>query len=308
MTYWREFFDLKTFAPHGDTELLDFLQDKLPIQFARAGIKDREEIRQFLAQMATETNGFRTLNEYWGPTPAQRGYQTHRHLGNTEEGDGYRYRGRGLVQLTGRHNYHRYGERLGLDLVNNPDLAADIDNIIPIAIDYWIDKDLGRPAREGNLRRVTQLVNGGDNALSKRERYRDRLMTMDIQDWLNRHGADIAVDGDFGPLTAEAVKDFQRKRELAVDGIVGPETLKALRPAPLPHPKHPVDYTALPAEGPELAAAAPAAPEGASPMRLPASLRRALAERIAGRGAPSPAAREISLAEALAGRRMRRPG
>src|SRR5262245_59785689 len=81
-----------------------------------------------LAQIAHESGEFRFVEEIWGPTDAQRRYEPQselaQRLGNTEVGDGKRFKGRGPIQVTGRANYQRYGQLLGIDLVNNPVLAA----------------------------------------------------------------------------------------------------------------------------------------------------------------------------------------
>src|SRR5918993_3405914 len=82
----------------------------------------------FLAQLAHESGQLRFMEEIWGPTAAQRRYEPPSTLattlGNTEAGDGKRFKGRGPIQLTGRANYRRYGSLLGVDLESDPPLAA----------------------------------------------------------------------------------------------------------------------------------------------------------------------------------------
>lgn len=90
-------------------------------------------------------------------------------MGNTEEGDGYKYRGRGMIQLTGKANYEKYGKALGLDLVGNPDLANDPAVAAQITTEYWKQNKLGKAAREGDVTSVTQRINGGQNGAADRE-------------------------------------------------------------------------------------------------------------------------------------------
>lgn len=91
-------------------------------------------------------------------------------LGNYNPTDGYRYRGRGIIQLTGRNNYKYYGEKLGFDLVNNPDLAKEPYVACNIACCYWKVKTITPLAREGNVIMVTKKINGGLNGLEDRKK------------------------------------------------------------------------------------------------------------------------------------------
>lgn len=84
-------------------------------------------------------------------------------LGNTQPGDGYTYRGRGFIQLTGRANYTAMSKRLGLDLVNDPDQALAAYPAARIFAAYFKDRGVAAAANRGDWREVRRLVNGGYN-------------------------------------------------------------------------------------------------------------------------------------------------
>lgn len=136
-----------------------------------AGITTPARTAAFVAQLAHESAGFRYLEELWGPTPAQSRYEGRADLGNGRPGDGYRYRGRGWIQLTGRHNYRKFGSLLGLDLEGQPDLAARPDVAARLAAAYWTDRGLNAYADAGDFREITRRINGGFNGLADRMRY-----------------------------------------------------------------------------------------------------------------------------------------
>lgn len=133
----------------------------------------------FLAQIGHETNDLKWWSEIWGPTSAQRGYEGRKDLGNTEQGDGYKYRGRGPIQLTGRANYRRYGAALNVNLEQRPELAATPTVGFRIAGQFWADHGLNRLADEGKFEQITRRINGGNNGAAERlERYRRCLKVL----------------------------------------------------------------------------------------------------------------------------------
>jgi putative chitinase len=212
-------------------------------------------IAHFMGQVTHECAGFRTTEEF----ASGAAYEGRADLGNTRPGDGRRYKGRGLLQLTGRANYRRYGGLLDLPLEDHPELAADPVTSLRIACEYWKDRDINEQADADDLVRVTRLVNGGTNGLDDRGGYlrrakvalRKRMGVIvaadegpgapvlrrgsrgdavgDLQRLLRAKGLQIAVDDDFGPATELAVTEFQRRAGLAADGIVGRRTWAALR-------------------------------------------------------------------------------
>jgi predicted chitinase len=148
-------------------EYLPFLNEAM----AKYEINTPLRVAAFLAQLAHESAELKYFEEIWGPTPAQKGYEGRKDLGNTQPGDGKRYKGRGPIQLTGRANYKTFGELLGVDLVANPDLAATPEWGFQIAALYWKRKGLNELADVEDFKMITKRINGGYNGLADRENY-----------------------------------------------------------------------------------------------------------------------------------------
>lgn len=149
-------------------------------QFPAYGIMDNPlRLAHFLAQIAHESGGFRYMEEIWGPTAAQKRYEGRQDLGNTRPGDGFRYKGRGPLQLTGRANYRDYGARLGLDLEGSPELAAPPGVGLLIALEYWKVRNLNILADSDDLIGITRRINGGLNGLDDR-----RARLVQIKGWM----------------------------------------------------------------------------------------------------------------------------
>jgi len=144
------------------------------------GIKGKE-LAAFLAQCSHESGGFRYLSEIWGPTAAQQGYEGRRDLGNTQKGDGYRYRGRGYIQLTGKHNYAQAGQALGLDLLKNPDQASTPAIGAKTSVWFWKTNVQSRVSNWDDVTAITKIVNGGYNGLDDRKmRYAAFTQAMNV--------------------------------------------------------------------------------------------------------------------------------
>jgi predicted chitinase len=129
----------------------------------------------FVAQLAHESGEFRWMEEIWGPTPAQLRYEPPndlaQRLGNTEPGDGKRFKGRGPIQITGRFNYAKYGTLLGRDLVAEPALAAAPELAFATAGLFWQTNGLNELADAEDFVKITRRINGGTNGLADREKY-----------------------------------------------------------------------------------------------------------------------------------------
>ena len=132
-------------------------------------------LANFLGQAAHETGAFRYLREVWGPTKAQKGYEGRTDLGNTQPGDGYRYRGRGIFQLTGRANYRDIGASIGQPLESSPELAERPDIAVLTACRFWQSRGLNALADQGLEDTITRLINGGTNGIAERRRLVTRM-------------------------------------------------------------------------------------------------------------------------------------
>jgi putative chitinase len=149
------------------------------------GIDAPARTAAFLAQLAHESGQFRFMEELWGPTESQRRYeppgQLASTLGNTEPGDGKRFKGRGPIQITGRANYRRFGDLLGLDLIADPTRAALPDVAFRIAGLFWSKKGLNELADKVTpeaFKEITRRINGGSKGLAERERFYQTAKTV----------------------------------------------------------------------------------------------------------------------------------
>lgn len=123
----------------------------------------------FLSQIGHESGGLHWVVELWGPTDAQKRYEGRHDLGNTQIGDGFRFRGRGLIQTTGRANYKDTGDALGVDLIAQPELLGQAALAARSAGWYWSSRGLNAIADSGNFVLVTRRINGGINGLTERQ-------------------------------------------------------------------------------------------------------------------------------------------
>ena len=158
--------DLVAVFKYANPRILRGLVDN-PQMFIDYGVDTDIRRNMFLAQLAHESDGFRTTREY----ASGNAYEGREDLGNTQLGDGARFRGRGLIQLTGRANYTRYGELLGKDLLTDPMVVEAMPLALEVSLMYWKDRRLNRFADENNFREVTRRINGGYNGMESRSKY-----------------------------------------------------------------------------------------------------------------------------------------
>ncbi|ANN78900.1 glycoside hydrolase family 19 protein [Bordetella flabilis] len=128
----------------------------------------------FIAQIGHESGGFQDTREIWGPTPAQERYEGRQDLGNVNPGDGKKYMGRGLIQITGRANYAAVALGLGLDVLSNPGLLERPILAARSAGWWWSRNGCNEIADSGDFEALTRRINGGLNG------YPDRLHRYNI--------------------------------------------------------------------------------------------------------------------------------
>lgn len=139
-----------------------------PLSAAMALYAIDSPVRQaaFLAQCGHESGRFQWLRELWGPTPAQRAYEPPSakatELGNTQPGDGFRFRGGGLIQITGRYNFRVMGQKIGVDLEGNPDLIAQPSAAAEASAQFWADRALSAFADAGDFLSISRSINLGN--------------------------------------------------------------------------------------------------------------------------------------------------
>jgi len=161
---------LLSLAPSANATIVAGIAEQFDTLAGGHAVTTRRRICHFLAQAAHETDGFRTLEEYGGPAYFVR-YENRHDLGNSQAGDGIRYHGRGIFQLTGRANYRRFGQLLGVDLEAEPEWAKEPETSLRVAFAYWSERAINPAADADDVERVTRLINGGRNGLAERARY-----------------------------------------------------------------------------------------------------------------------------------------
>lgn len=198
----------------------------------------------FLAQFCHETDGFNTLEEY----ASGDAYEGREDLGNTQPGDGRRYKGRGGFQTTGRSNYMALQNAIGVPVIAQPTLLSDIPALGVLSscvywahnrLERWADADnavaLGRAINRGNGT-SDKKANGEDDRLAFTSRAKaiflsdEPLVTVaDLQKALNELGfGPLQVDNKSGPKTEGAIRAFQKANGLAVTGKPDTKTRQAI--------------------------------------------------------------------------------
>lgn len=271
---------------HGTVEpgqLDHFVESIYPV-LVRMGINNKYRLAVFLAQVTHETgylssfeenlnystarlmqiwpNRFRTASiaKRYTRNPKALAMRVYNGRMGNRKGtkDGWDYRGSGGIQLTGRNNFIRAQQRLGIDIIDNPGLVREVPKYAWLtSLDYFINrrykgKALLELADKGAHKAICRAINGGTHGLAHRtELARTILCLLDDEPRtikslirFNSRGADVRelqamlrrlgypiykIDGHFGRKTLKVVKRFQSDYGLAVDGIIGSRTFSKLR-------------------------------------------------------------------------------
>lgn len=140
-------------------------------------INTRNKVAMFLAQVGHESGSFRFVAEIWGPTAAQKRYEGRKDLGNIYPGDGFKFRGHGPIQITGRANHAEMRDRLRTrlgpyvpDFEENPEALMQPMWGAYAAGEFWSARNLNPLAEREDIEAVTRKINGGLNGLEDRTR------------------------------------------------------------------------------------------------------------------------------------------
>ena len=200
------------------------------------GITTPLRLAHALAQILHESGALKYTEEL----ASGAAYEGNKGLGNTQRGDGKRFKGRGLIQVTGRANYKRYAQFSGSDVVTNPERMADLPASVDSAGWFWRhgNGDCNNAADKDNLLAVTRIINGGTRGYADRQRKLKQCKstletagTLLVQEALNatRSYPELRVDGDFGPRSASVLREFQSDFYIPVTGVVDSLTWSKLR-------------------------------------------------------------------------------
>jgi putative chitinase len=259
----------------------DALKDILP----KYGITTQRRVAHFLSQTGHESGNYKTLEEnlnysekslnnvfgrYFGPGKRNAAEYARNpekianyvymdefrksKMGNVKPGDGWRFRGRGLKQLTGRDNYTNFGKSIGMTAEQASEYVATEKGAIESACWFWKANNLNSIADTDDVVKMTKRINGGDIGLADRQaRYKKAMEVLGGKveavtalerintsaptlrkgskgEWVKKMQKVLGTtpDGDFGSGTERAVKEWQKKNRLTADGIVGPQILAAM--------------------------------------------------------------------------------
>jgi putative chitinase len=163
---------LKKVCPYANIDKLNELIPFLNQYMNYYQISTPQRVWHFIAQAAHESNSFNTLRELYNGNPKDyfQKYEGRKDLGNIHEGDGEKFKGRGIFQTTGRFNYERTSMDVFKDkrLIDTPELLEFPEWAVLSACYYWNSRHLNSLADTNNIRNITLKINGGLNGINER--------------------------------------------------------------------------------------------------------------------------------------------
>jgi putative chitinase len=158
--------ELKQIMPYAGRRA-EFYLDHLQSAMDEFDIDTPQRQAAFLAQIAHESGSLNYVKELADGSA----YEGRKDLGNVRPGDGVRFKGRGLIQITGRDNYRDCGLALDLPLVDSPELLETPRNACRSAGWFWQSRGLNELADKGDFKLITKKINGGYNGYQDRVAY-----------------------------------------------------------------------------------------------------------------------------------------
>lgn len=163
---------LQTIYKECPASRIDLFLEPLVRTLAEFEINTPQRIRMFLSQIGHESGQLRYVEEL----ASGKAYEGRTDLGNTEPGDGVRYKGRGLIQITGRRNYALAGLALDLPLLETPTMLQEVLPAARSAGWFWKNSNLNTLADLGLFKEVTKRINGGYNGYADRYKLYQRAL------------------------------------------------------------------------------------------------------------------------------------
>lgn len=247
--------DVRALSPAAAARIVAGIVDNQQAIFD-GGIDTPLRLCHFMAQLAHESAHFQVTREF----ASGAAYEGRQDLGNVNAGDGKRYRGRGLIQTTGRTNYREaFGDIQKMNpaapnFENDPEALEEFPWALLAGISYWRRRNINAVADKDDVVAATKKINGGTNGLPERTKYLEKAKAIwleggaggstganptlrlgdsgaavtKLQNALIEAGFRVSTDGAFGEHTKSAVIALQTVRGLDADGVVGPSTWAAL--------------------------------------------------------------------------------
>ncbi len=126
----------------------------------------------FISNLLVESGRFKYTKEIASGAK----YEFRKDLGNTVKGDGIKYKGRGLIQITGKSNYQLLSKAFSKDFIKFPELLEQPDNAVRSACWFWSIKKLNALADKPDFKEVVSVINGGHNGMIERQTYYNELL------------------------------------------------------------------------------------------------------------------------------------